>query len=118
MAIEINETRSTPYVIFSDGVLTMGGRAIPEHPVKFFEELMSDINDYSQDPKEVTTANFHFEYVNSGAKRALVDILSLFEKINKKVIVNWYTREEDEDIYELGNELNSLTELTFSFKTE
>ena len=89
----------------NSGVLELAGKSIPERTSEFYDPVLAWIDEYSQSPQEETIFNVKLEYCNSSSTRYLMDILERLERIfkeGKKVTVNWYYEEDDEDMLELG----------------
>lgn len=89
----------------NSGVLELAGKSIPERTSEFYDPVLAWIDEYSQSPKEETIFNVKLEYCNSASTRYLMDILERLERIfkeGKKVTVNWYYEEDDEDMLDLG----------------
>ena len=89
----------------NSGVLELAGKSIPERTSEFYDPVLAWIDEYSQSPKEETIFNVKLEYCNSSSTRYLMDILERLERIfkeGKKVTVNWYYEEDDEDMLDLG----------------
>ncbi|MBL4754651.1 MAG: DUF1987 domain-containing protein [Flavobacteriales bacterium] len=87
------------------GVLELEGKSIPERTAEFYDPILSWIDEYMMAPQEETTLNIKLEYCNSSSTRYLMDILERFErmyKADKKVTINWYYEEDDEDMLDLG----------------
>jgi hypothetical protein len=89
----------------NSGVLELAGKSIPERTSEFYDPVLAWIDEYSQSPKEETIFNVKLEYCNSASTRYLMDIFERLERIfkeGKKVTVNWYYEEDDEDMLDLG----------------
>jgi hypothetical protein len=111
------KSNTTPYVSFKDGILEMSGKSIPENPREVFDPLLNVFNEYSINPLHKTVLNFEFEYVNSSTSRCLMNLLGISEKIaqsGKEVTVNWYYEKNDEDIYDLGENMKELINVPFN----
>jgi hypothetical protein len=89
----------------NSGVLELAGKSIPERTSEFYDPVLAWMDEYIQSPKEETIFNVKLEYCNSASTRYLMDILERLERIfkeGKKVTVNWYYEEDDEDMLDLG----------------
>jgi hypothetical protein len=116
----IASTKKTPEVIFTtDGRLKISGRSIPEDPAKFYDELFEWVYFYCQEPGETTTVDIELEYFNSGSSKALLHILRALVDVNKKdgkkLSINWYYEEGDDDIMERGEYYESILDIKFNF---
>ncbi len=115
----IESTKKTPEIAFiADGRIRISGRSIPEDATRFYDDLFTWIYHFCQDPPESTTVDISLEYFNSGSSKALLHILrSLTEivKKGKKLTINWYYEEGDDDIMERGEYYESILEVKFNF---
>lgn len=111
---ELKEAVTTPYVLLNadTGEIKIEGRSIPENVIDFYYPILSWINDYVKEPKDTTTVSFKLEYFNTSSSKRLFDIMKKVETIalqpEKKVIINWYYEEDDEDIYFAGSDYKAL----------
>jgi hypothetical protein len=111
---ELKETATTPYVIFdhTTGVLKIDGRSIPENVIDFYHPILRWIDEYSKEPCETTEITLKFEYFNTSSSKRIFDIMKKLEKMatdtGKRVVINWYYEEDDEDIFFAGNDYKAL----------
>ncbi|NJM14422.1 MAG: DUF1987 domain-containing protein [Bacteroidales bacterium] len=118
MSVLIDKTKSTPFVKFEEGILEISGRAIPEHSIEFFKPLINELERYISHPKELTRVVFGLEYANSGAKRLLMDICIVLEKLKENgnsVDIKWICDPEDDHMMELGKDIESLVSIPFKY---
>jgi hypothetical protein len=115
----IESTKKTPEVSFNaDGRLKISGRSIPEDPTLFYDRLFEWTYHYCQEPSEITTLDIELEYFNSGSSKAILHILRALVDISKKgkkLTVNWYYEEGDDDIMERGEYYESILDFKFNF---
>lgn len=115
----IESTKKTPEVSFNlDGRLKISGRSIPEDPSVFYDKLFEWVYFYCQEPSDITTLDIELEYFNSGSSKAILHILRALVDISKKdkrLSVNWYYEEGDDDIMERGEYYESILEFKFNF---
>lgn len=111
---ELRETATTPYVNFDPdtGVIRMEGRSIPENVIDFYQPILRWIDEYATNSQPETIVHLKFEYFNTSSSKRIFDIMKKFEKLavdtGKKVTINWYFEEDDEDIYFAGNDYKAL----------
>lgn len=119
--IFIAASASSPEVDFrfDQRQLSINGEAYPENAALFWGEIISATRrfieqDGSQAPINVNVA---LAYFNSSSTKML---FSLFSALNEKaasgtpVILNWFYDEEDDTIFEFGQELREdFTALSF-----
>lgn len=111
---ELKETATTPYINFDPvtGLLEIDGRSIPENVIDFYHPILRWIDEYSKDPRETTEITLKFEYFNTSSSKRIFDIMKKLEKMaadsGKRVVINWYYEEDDEDIFFAGNDYKAL----------
>ena len=109
----ISPTKNTPEVILDPkGIIKMTGRLIPENAIEFFNPIDEWINEYFCNDPDITCFELYFEYINSEGIRHLLDffhkIIHIHLKNNKKKLkVNWYYNDDDEDMFEQGTFFSS-----------
>ncbi len=116
----MDATEDTPEVIFepSTGKLSLTGTSIPENARKFFDPLISWIEEYSKCPSESTSISFKFKYFNTASTKYLFDIMVLTKNIMKDgctLVYNWYYSEDDDDMYEAGLGFSKMLRYPFNF---
>lgn len=116
----VRKTFNTPEVFFSpnEGVLKIEGRSIPEDPGEFFDNIIEQVNQYYENPKELTRIDIKLEYINSGSSKYMLELMRIFKKNyenGKDCIVNWYYEEDDESIQELGQHYQATVQVPFKF---
>lgn len=119
--IFIAASTSSPEVDFrfDERELSLKGEAYPENAAMFWGEIINTVRRFiEQDSsREPIAVNVALAYFNSSSTKML---FSLFDTLNEAaatgtpVILNWYHDEEDDTIYEFGQELREdFTHLTF-----
>jgi hypothetical protein len=100
--VNINATHSTPSITYSeDGKLVIRGRSITEGGMNFYQPLI----DWAETLQiKMLTLDIGLEYVNSTSSKKLLQLFKVLDtnKNIKKLIINWYYDEGDDDAYEKG----------------
>ena len=115
----LEKTFNTPEVTFlpSEGILKIQGRAIPEDPGDFFEELITLLKEYFKEvSNEITRVDIKLEYINSGSSKYMLEIFRILKRNYDQghdCIVNWYYEEDDESIQELGLHYQATVKVPF-----
>lgn len=107
----IKGTSKTPEVDFTNGVIQLSGRSIPEDAVSFYQPLLRWVSAYVENPEKFTKVNFKIEYINSGSNRFIYAIFKLLDDCfirGNEVTVTWYYEEDDDTIKGLGKDFQSL----------
>lgn len=116
----IDATAHTPYINFDSetGLMVIHGRSIPEQADEFWVPLISWFESYVNSPAEQTIFRIDLEYFNiSSSKRILFLLYQLnhLAKVSDKVKVEWYYRNNDEDMYEVGQDYQYMVKVPFEF---
>lgn len=119
--IFIPASASSPEVDFrfDERQLSLKGEAYPENAALFWGEIIAALRHFIErdTAQEPIVVNVSLAYFNSSSTKML---FSLFSALNEKaasgtrVILNWFYDEEDDTIYEFGQELREdFTDLIF-----
>lgn len=118
---KISPTKNTPEVILDPkGLFKLTGRLISENPLEFFSAIEKWVNEYFVNPAEITRIEVSLEYINSAGTKYLLDIIHKITNIHlkkdkKRFIINWYYKDEDEDILEKGTFFSSVLKVPVNF---
>ena len=114
-------TKNTPAVILDPkGTIKLTGRLVSENPLDFFKPIEEWINEYFNNPAEITCVEISLEYINSSGTKYLFDIIHrithvYLKKNTEKFIINWYYEEDDEDMLERGTFYSSNLDVPINF---
>ncbi len=111
-------TPKTPYISFDGekGIIEIKGRSIPENSIEFYKPLIDWLEEYTAQEKNQTAVNVQLEYFNTSSSKCILDIFKKLEvlfKKGQKVEVNWYYDEDDEDMFEAGEDYQSIINIPF-----
>jgi len=119
MGLLIDKTADCPYINFSeDGIIDIEGRSITEDVFSFWQPLLEWISNYCEKPAEFTDVIINLEYTNSSSNKYINEILRRLEECNangNRMLITWKYEEDDESIYQLGQDLEAITSLPFKF---
>lgn len=119
-SLHITATDTTPNIDFNidSGMFSVEGKAINNDAEEFFKPVLSWLDDYVKAPNDVTKVIFKLDYFNiSSSKR----ILFIFYKLNElidagyDVSVKWYYHEDEDDMYEVGQDFAFMVKVPFEF---
>ncbi len=117
--IHILPTNNTPeYTLDPEGIIRIQGRGLNETKVEISEQILKWIDDYLQDPAEITYLIISFEYLNSASTTILVSIIKKITKVllkMKKFVIQWYYEADDDDIHERGEYISSALNIPIEF---
>ncbi len=114
--MQIEGTKVTPYISILDGIFEIKGRSIPEDAFDFYAPMVHEVQDYLEHPKSSTELRFHLEYINSGSKKYLTNILARFNDFyleGNEIVIYWYFDHDDESMQELAIDLRSMVQIPF-----
>ncbi|HWZ47912.1 MAG TPA: DUF1987 domain-containing protein [Herbaspirillum sp.] len=114
-------TASSPEVDFrfDEHQLSLKGESYPENAASFWGDIIKALREYLNENNCVASISAHvaLSYFNSSSTKML---FALFGALNEKakagtpVILNWYHDEDDDTIFEFGQELREdFPALTF-----
>lgn len=118
--LRIEATIKSPEVLLdpANEVFEIKGKSIPDDAELFFEDILAWIEDYVTKPNQSTVFKIDLEYFNiSSSKR----ILFMFYKLNeikeqgKDIKIVWYYNEDDEDMFEVGQDYAFMVKIPFDF---
>jgi len=118
----IEETIKTPQIEFNadKGELRISGKSIPENTIEFFAPVFDWLNAYSAQPAAKTELTVELEYFNTSSSKCLLDIFRKLEWLSKSgtknIRVLWLCEEEDEDMFEAGEDYRSIVKLDFDIE--
>ncbi len=113
----IKATDRTPSVSFkANGELFIGDSSIPEDVLTFYKELFTWMDTYSVTPRATTTLDLKLKFFNTSTSKCLFTIFQKLETVKAKgydVVINWYYRLDDTDMYESGLDFQQLLKVSF-----
>jgi hypothetical protein len=120
MGFQVEETKTTPFVLVDKGEITIKGRSIPEDSFEFYEPILQACIDYIRKPAKNTIVSIHLEYVNSGSKKYLTNILTVLEESyldGYGYEVTWTYESDDEAMRDLGNDLKGIVKIPITIRS-
>lgn len=119
-SLYIDSSDSTPGVRLNkqEGKLEFTGKSLPENVKEFYSPILDWIKKYLDEPNELTKVIFNFEYFNTSSSKVIMDIiekLKILQDNGRKLEIDWYYIEEDDDMLEAGEDYSDITEIPFNF---
>jgi len=118
----IEGTEDSPAIILNsqENHFEISGRSLPEEVISFYSPVLAWLDKYAANPNDKTVFKLKLDYINSASQRAIHEILTTLEKIKvrgKKVEIEWYFVEDDDEMRETGEEYSELIDIPFNFKS-
>ena len=107
----------TPSVRFNkDGELRIEGRSTPENTVEFYEPLIIWLKEFKK--TKPTSLNLHIslEFFNTSSGKLLINMFKIIEKFKTESFepsIFWYYDENDEDMFQAGQDFQSILKIPF-----
>jgi hypothetical protein len=119
-SLYIEATDTTPKINFNieSGEFSIEGKAINNDAEEFFRPILSWLDAYVSAPNEKTNVIVKLDYFNiSSSKRILFVFYKLNELIDAgyNVNVKWYYHEDEDDMYEVGQDFAFMVKVPFDF---
>lgn len=112
MLFKIEATAKTPKLKVNPekGLIHLSGISIPEDPRAFYTPFLNAVDAYAENPKEKTLVEFKLEYFNTSTTLILRNLLQKLTELKNStdLQIRWYFEEDDEDMGEVGGELQVL----------
>jgi hypothetical protein len=119
--VYIEATATSPEIDFrfDQNLLSMKGESYPENAAAFYTPIVEQLRTYLAGKEGATiTANIALAYFNSSSTKMLFSIFDALDQSAESgngIEVNWYYDEEDETIFEFGEELKAdFTSIVFN----
>lgn len=116
----LERTIKTPKIHFDaiKGHLLLEGRSIPEDAYSFYNPIYEWLEEFDKACSTDILLEFKLEYFNTSSSKCILEILKLLEmQKQKKVSIKWFYEEDDEDMFESGQDYNQLVSLKIDFET-
>lgn len=117
----IKSTPSTPQVLvnYSEGIVDIQGKSSPENTLEFYQRVFKAIAYFKRRETEGITANFQFVYFNTSSARCIfmmIKELKKLEDLGRKVTINWFVEDDDEDMMETGLDFQDIVDIDFQIQ--
>ena len=110
---------ANPFVrLDPNGKITITGNSIPIKAIDVYPPIIKWVEQYVNDPAEVTVVDIQLKNINGASKKYLVILLRQVTYVsfkNKKFLINWYYENNDKDILQIGEEFSAVLDIPFNF---
>ena len=116
----IEATTKTPEVNFDpeEQVFEIKGKSIPENAEEFYHPVLEWFDTYMNHPVKETILKIDLEYFNISSSKRLLFLLYKLNELhlnNHNVKIQWFYNEEDEDMFEVGQDYAFMVKVPFDF---
>ena len=122
ISIKIDKTLHQPHVLmdFENSHVLFEGKSIVANVDEFYRPIANWLTEFTNDASRLLVFEFKLEYFNTASLKEILNILLLLKKAvdnGSEVIFNWYIYEDDDDMREIAEEAELLSELNINYKT-
>lgn len=119
-ALHIQATSNTPKITFnpSEGIFDIKGKSIPDDAESFYRVVLNWFDEYAKNPNAVTVLSVDLEYFNISSSKRLLFLLYKLNELHltgHNVRISWKYNEEDEDMFEVGQDYAFMVKVPFDF---
>lgn len=116
-SLYIAPTTKTPEIDFNmNGNFTITGNSYPEDVYEFYANVMQWLEEFVEKNTNPIQLNLDLKFLNTSSTRAILNIITKLSATTKNTLtVSWNYDMEDDDMLEVGEDIQSLTNLKFLF---
>jgi hypothetical protein len=110
-------TIKTPEIDFNvNGQFKINGNSYPEDVYEFYAGVIQWLQEFVEKNTNTIHLNVDLKFINTSTTRAILNlIIKISASSNYSVNVSWNYDAEDDDMLEMGEDIQSLTNLKFQF---
>lgn len=124
--LHLEPTDTTPGVIFDseDLQIIIHGASLPKNAEEFYKPLVNWMESFSRQLPETyapISVEVKLQHYNSASWMYISEIFKTIGRIHEtgmRIIIDWYTNENDDYLREVGQELSEVSDLPFNFVEE
>jgi hypothetical protein len=112
--------KRSPQIEFkTTGDLSILGNCFPEDPKSFFVPITEWLTEFKAVHTGEVNLSIDLNYVNTSSVKILLELIqNLTGNFKSKVKINWIYEIEDEDMLEVGEDLEKVSEFKFNFQSK
>lgn len=116
-SLYLTQTTKTPEIDFNvNGKFSITGNSYPEDVYEFYANVMQWLEEFVEKNVNEVELNVDLKFINTSSTRAILNIITkISASSNFKVNVTWNYDVEDDDMLEVGEDIQSLTNIKFLF---
>jgi hypothetical protein len=116
--LRIEETAFSPEVVLDKARsrFEFYGKCFPEDSYEFFTPIVDWFRQYVIAPNRETNVIIKLDYFNTSSSKRIIDILNILKEIHKQkkvIMIHWYYRTGDDDMFETGETFSEIVSLPF-----
>jgi len=113
----IKQTEDTPGFTFipDKEIFKIIGSSLPENPKKFYDRVITWLEEYFKNPKPTNVFEFKLDYINTSSCRQLAKLLILLKENETVINIKWFYETADSYIFSMGQRYSALTDIKFEF---
>jgi hypothetical protein len=101
----------------TSGELSILGNCFPEDPKSFFRQILDWMEEFKVKHQGEVNLTIDLNYVNTSSIKILLELIQgVTDNFKSKAKINWIYEIEDEDMLEVGEDLEKVTEFKFNFQ--
>ena len=109
-SLNIEATINTPKIVFDvvNNIFEISGKSMPEDSVDFYMPIIDWVEEFAVKPVTQATFKVKLIYFNTASSKMILEIIKKIGKSGANVIIEWYFSDDDEDMEEVGEHLQSI----------
>lgn len=116
--IDLHGSMDSPRIILDKdaNIFEISGKSLPENVNSFYGPVIGWFEEYFKMPNAETVVTMRMDYINTASSKILLSLFLMFEKASlegKNIKVNWFYQEDDEDMYDVGEEYAEIVNVPF-----
>ena len=116
MKLLIDQTKTTPLIDFNatENTFLIQGKSLSANAQSFYEPVFNWID---SNVENKINLDFKLEYFNTSSHKQLLIFFKKLNALNSENTICWYSESEDEEMLEVGQDMEKLSGVKFEFKT-
>lgn len=114
----LTSTLKTPEINFNNnGDFYIKGNSYPENVIEFYTPIKNWLCEFFKTNESAVELHFDLYYINTSSIKSILNILLEIKKHSKRVIkIEWQYESDDDDMLDVGEDLERLTNIKFCYK--
>lgn len=117
-SLYIEPTNETPRIVLDreKNIFEISGKSLPEDVNTFYQPVLNWLESYFREPNQTTSLCFDLDYLNTASSKLLLSLFLILENAitaGHSVEVVWKYVEDDEDMFDVGEEYSEIIKVPF-----